>query len=422
MPTRARIDAAIDPLGLAAPVGVRPRENAAPVSERGRIRDLDIIRGGALIGVMWMNVYAITIWLVPARARDVWATAPLDHVAAFLSDWLVGGKAQTLFGILFGFGFAVFTERAVARDDDATRLYARRLFFLFALGMLHLTFLWWGDILHDYAPIGILLLVTRRWSDNALLAMAICLGVVAPPLLHATLVTHHQLTLLRVQFHTVMGNAVHAGHYLAAVHAVETRVLAVYGAGGGYSITSTIAGQFLFGAWLHRRDWLQRADAHRTLFSRLAISTLPVGLLLAVLSPLHDLLPRFGRSLDGVFPVIDTVAIPTLAIGWASVLVVAGRLARLRPALGALAAFGRMALTNYVAQSVFFLAVPDGFGIDLAWRAGLTVNLVVALAFVALQVAGSAWWLRHFRFGPLEWLWRCATYGRWQSFRRVSPA
>ena len=393
--------------------------HASPLADRGRIRHLDVIRGGALIGVMWMNVFAITIWLVPSSARDVWATAPVDHAAAFVSEWLVGGKAQTLFGILFGFGFAVFTERAAARNDDATRLYARRLLFLFAVGLLHYGLVWWGDILHDYAVVGLLLLLTRVWSDRAMLAAAICLGVLAPPLLDAALASEHGRALLRARFHASMGGAIHAGDYAGAVRAIGTRTMALYGASGGFSFAATLAGQFLFGAWLHRRGWLQHADAHRRLFSRLAASTLPAGLVLAVLPPLHGAWPGFAKPIAGLFAFIDALAVPLLAIGWASALVVAGRSARLAPALGSLAAFGRMALTNYVMQSAFFIAVPDGFGFDLAWRAGFAANLAAGLGFVAVQIAASAWWLRHFRFGPLEWLWRSATYGRRQPFRRA---
>ena len=392
--------------------------HASPLVDQGRIRDLDVIRGAALIGVMWMNVFAITIWLVPSSTRDLWATAPLDRIVAFVSEWLVGGKAQTLFGVLFGFGFAVFTERATARADNAARLYARRLLFLFALGLLHFGLVWWGDILHDYAIVGVLLLLTRRWSDNALLAAAICLGIVASPLLDATLVPEHGLALLRAHFHAAMGGAIHAGDYAGAVRAIGTRSMAVYGASSGFGFAAKLAGQFLFGAWLYRRGWLQHADAHRRLFSRLTIA-LPAGLVLAALPPLADALPQVGKPLVALVPFVDAMAAPLLAIGWASALVVAARSPRLAPALALLAAFGRMALTNYVAQSVFFLAVPDGFGFDLAWRAGLAVNLAVALGFVALQIAVSGYWLRLFRFGPLEWLWRSATYGCWQPFRRA---
>nr|WP_321984850.1 hypothetical protein [uncultured Lichenicoccus sp.] len=165
--------------------------SASPNLDQARIRDLDVIRRGALIGVMWMNIYAITMWLVPASEREHWSSAPLDHLVAFGSDWLIAGKAQTLFGILFGFGFAVFSARAAARDHDAVRLYARRLLFLLALGLLHYGLVWRGDILHDYAVAGLLLLLTRGFSDRSLLVLAVGCGVVAPPLVDLAFVSHH---------------------------------------------------------------------------------------------------------------------------------------------------------------------------------------------------------------------------------------
>ena len=393
---------------------------AAPVIERGRIRDLDVIRGGALIGVMWMNIYAITMWLVPAKQRDLWLSAPLDRLVAFGSEWLVGGKAQTLFGILFGFGFAVFIERATARGADPTRLYARRLVFLLALGLLHYGFVWWGDILHDYALVGLLLLLTRGLSDRTLLVLAIGCGIVAPPAFDASLVSHHALGLIRTRFHTTMGGAIHAGDYPAALRAIGTRTLALYGSGNGFGFASTLAGQFLFGAWVFRCGWLQQADTHRKLFRRLVAVTLPAGLVLSVLPLLLDTLPLSRTLAAGLGPCVETVATPVLAIGWASALVVAGRIALAAPLLGLLAGFGRMALTNYIAQSLYFIIVSDGFGLDLAWRVGLAANLAIGAGFVTLQIAGSVWWLRRYRFGPLEWLWRSATYGRWQPFRQAA--
>ena len=78
-----------------------------------------------------------------------------------------------------------------------------------------------------------------------------------------------------------------------------------------------------------------------------------------------------------------------------------------------------MALTNYVAQSVFFFVVIDGFGLRLIGRTGMTLDAAIAVLVFALQMLFSRWWLQHFRFGPLEWLWRSATYGGWQTFAVV---
>jgi uncharacterized protein len=81
-----------------------------------------------------------------------------------------------------------------------------------------------------------------------------------------------------------------------------------------------------------------------------------------------------------------------------------------------------MALTNYLAHSLVYLFVLNGFGLGLLAYAGSTVLTLLAVFVFALQIVFSRWWLARFRFGPLEWLWRSATYGRWQPFRSTPAA
>ena len=404
-----------------------PRAAAVPLAERARIAELDVIRGAALFGVLWMNLVEITDWLVPAPLRDALASAPVDRVVTVLSAWLLNGKAQMLFGILFGFGFAVFIDRAAARGAGATRLYARRLTFLLILGALHWVFLWWGDILHDYALVGFALLPVQRWPERRLALLGVALILLSP--LGRTLghwLTQdggaHTLGAVRGAFHRAMWQATSAGDYRGMVRAIPLRAAALYGDGNVVAFFSQLFGEFLLGAFLYRTGWLQRAALHRRLFRGAALACVPAGLALAGLDPARSLpalrLAPLPTALSGV---LDQAGALTLAMGYAALAVLAV-LAVSRPALRPLctgvAALGRMALTNYVGQSVFFFLVIDGFGLGLIGRIGVALDGVASILLFALQVLLSTWWLRRFRFGPLEWLWRSATYGRWQELRR----
>jgi uncharacterized protein len=402
---------------------------AAPVERADRIRDIDVIRGFALFGVAWMNLFETTRALMPAATAATLPLGTLDRAVAFLGDWLIVGKAQCLFGVLFGVGFALFTERVLRRGADAGRVYARRLLFLFIIGLLHLFFLWFGDILHDYALVGFLLLLIRRLPTNALLtagAVLLLFSNGAVSVLAAQIAVpdasgeHHAVI---ASLHAALWHALSQGDYVEMVRAGVQRARLTYGGIHILALWGQIAGQFLIGAWIYRKGWLQEPARHAALMRRAAMVLVPAGLLLSLLRPLAGAAgPLLPAAIGALVAGAEVVATPLLAFGYAAAFIVACRWWPRSVALSGLAAFGRMALTNYVGQSVFYFLVFDGFGIGLIGRSGAAMDLLLAVAIVFVQIAISVFWLRGFRFGPLEWVWRSATYGEWQRLRATAGA
>ena len=392
-----------------------------PTDRADRIHDIDVIRGFALFGVAWMNLFETTRALMPAATAASLPLAPLDHLVAFLGDWLIAGKAQCLFGVLFGVGFALFTERVLRRGADAGRVYARRLTFLLVIGLLHLFFLWFGDILHDYALVGFLLPLTRRLSKRTVLVAGGVLLVfsdAAASLLAAHVagaasrLHRHAMT---AALHDALWHALSQGDYAQMVRVGVLRAGMTYGSVRIFASWGQIAGQFLLGAWIFRKGWLQQPTRHAALVSRLAATLLPAGLLLSLLRPVAGAgTSSWPAAIGSLAKVAEDVATPSLAFGYAAVLIVMCRRWARSVALRGLAAFGRMALTNYVGQSVLSFLVFDGFGIGLIRRSGAALDLLLAVVMVLLQIALSLVWLRAFRFGPLEWIWRSVTYREWQ--------
>ena len=397
----------------------------APVVERGRIIAIDVIRGAALFGVLWMNLYAVTIRLVPHAMRDALATAPADRAVSLLSEWLLSDKAQTMFGVLFGFGFAVFIDRAAARGAAASTLFARRLLFLLVLGMLQYVCLWWGDILHDYAVLGFALLLVRRWPTSLLAWVGFCLILLAPfgSWLAAAILGdpgRHVLDAARTHFQETMWPATRAGAYGDMVRAIRWRNAVLYGDGHAVYVAATLIGQFLLGAALFRTGWLQDVETHRDLFRRVGVVCIPAGLVLAGLDPAQTLIGHRPLPLpQWVLGLLGTASEVVLAAGYVALLVLATMHSSIRLFCASLAAMGRMALSNYVMQSVFIFVGIDGFGLGLIGRTGIALDGVITLIVFAFQMLLSRWWLGRYRFGPLEWLWRSATYGQWQAFKKV---
>jgi uncharacterized protein len=181
-----------------------------------------------------------------------------------------------------------------------------------------------------------------------------------------------------------------------------------------------VLGRFLLGAWVGRQQWLQHAAVLLPGYRRVLRWALPSGLLLEGISRL-----LFMQARDGQLPswehwffvgrILHLLAVPVLAAGYLCAIVIAVHSRRGSQVLAPFAYSGRMALTNYVAQSFFLGLVLTGIGpgLDLAGRIGVTAILLLVIVAYTAQILFSRWWLARFCHGPLEWVWRGLTYGRW---------
>jgi uncharacterized protein len=398
-------------------------EPGGPVAGRARIGALDMIRGFALFGVLWMNLFEHAGFVIPAD--QVMPVAPdwLEQAVRFLSNWLMLGKAQALFSILFGFGFALFLARADAAGGDGQRRYLRRLTFLLVLGALHATLLWAGDILHAYALVGFLRLLTRRWPNWLLLTVGLVCSQLVPPIVRMSfdLLYPAQTAVwnaLGDQAAVRMAPVFLHGDYPAYVGELVRSWREYYGTPGAIGYAAQIFGRFLLGQWLFRQGWL-RDEARERTTRRLALPLLAAGLALSATGPMLGVLalrPTGGWLL--LVALASRLGLLLLALGYAAGIVALCRWPAWRRVLGGLGAAGQMALTNYLVQSVFFFGVLYGFGLGLLPRVSPVFCLAAALGVFAVQIGYSRWWLARYRFGPAEWLWRGVTYGARQPLRR----
>jgi uncharacterized protein len=397
---------------------------AAPVARKDRISEIDVIRGFALFGVLWVNLLQHTDLAIPQEQLAALPTAPVDHYLNMVSRWLAQSKAQALFSLLFGFGFAIMMDRLDARGADGTRIYLRRLTILLAFGLAHLLLLWTGDILHMYALMGFLLLLTRHWPGWLLIGAGATLAVVGVPAiigLEAYGYPGGQAPWIAEQ---VAGQArrwvtLQGSDYGAfVVENWRTIWSEVYSQPLGPLILGFVLGRFMIGAWIYRQGWLQDPDGNAAFFRKWTAILLPAGLLLGGVR----LIQRFfeievtGAAEILLFTVL-WIGVHLQALGYAAGLVLLCRNEKWRRRLSGLGAVGQMALTNYVMQSFFYVFILYGFGLGLLPWNGATFSLAFALSVFAFQIAFSRWWLKRYRFGPLEWAWRSLTYGERQKMR-----
>lgn len=396
----------------------------APVSAERRLVVVDALRGLALCGILLVN---IQVFSGPARLYQTvgeggWTGA--DAVAFFLVTALVEGKFISSFAFLFGLGIALQTTRAERRGGASGGFLARRLAVLAGFGALHAVLLWSGDVLLLYALLGVALVLLRHRSPRALLAWAAGLYGAAVALLALAL----GLTLLGdalgaaeldagAGLRELADGAVRAyrsGDY-GAMTAQRLRELALTYAGLPFVGPWTLATMVL-GMAAGRARLAERLDS--PLVRRVARAGLAVGLPLSVLAAAGIAADPSGTDLAGFGgEALLLTAAPVLALGYlASGARLLSRSAE-APATRRLAAMGRMALTNYLLQTVLCTAVFSG----LRWygRVSLVTALGVAAAVLAAELAWSPWYLARHAQGPMEWLWRRLSYGSGRRPSRV---
>ena len=388
-----------------------------PVAPRERLLTLDVLRGFALLGVLIGNMV-----LYSGR----WATGPggpppstLDVIASWFISIFVDSKAQTTLTLLFGFGFAAQLLRAEQRGEPVLGVYLRRLSALLVLGALHVTVLWWGDVTWTYAVAGFGLLAFLRCSNRALLIWGLVLSFVpyVVMLLPDAMIAAVSVFIEPRQFgaHTAeMAAAIRSAPYteLPREHLVYaaiwlTRIYTWY--------FFWILGRFLLGYLAGRLRWFDRDGAdHLAAFRRLAgwggaIAAAVTAVSVAErLGALH--LEAHGWWGAIASSVLEQIGLLALALAYVAVVVLLIQRPRWRRLLGVLAPVGRMPLTTYFSQSLVCTFVFYGWGLGQAGKIGVAGTLGLALAIFSVQVAIAHLWLRWFRFGPLEWLWRTAVY------------
>lgn len=404
--------------------------SGGPWPPPGRVPLIDTLRALALFGVIVMNI--VSMVMIFKASEVVSSAGPPDMLAGVADLVFLQGKARSCFALLFGVGFGVMLLRADAAGHGFTGFYLRRMSLLLLFGIFNQVFLFWGDILVTYAPLGMLLLPCRRLSDRALFIAALVL-VVGVPVLHGLLEMAIGGPLPSLTAGAVDGSeparlASAAATYLEAPYGpviweqnVREKLL-LWRDGTAYWVVYSlgVAGLFLLGLLVARRGLLFDVARNRALLRRVAWTCVPVGLALSILHATESFGWAPPQPLAG-FVTLSYAGLPLLAVGYVAIAALllarcSGRVERL------LAPVGRMALTNYLASGAIGALVYHGYGLGLLGKLGMAqMNLLGLAIFVVLALASHAW-LSVFQQGPAEWLWRCGSHGRWQPLRRAAGA
>ena len=389
------------------------RPEAHPVL--ARIDAIDVLRGLALFGVLVINlVYEFRVSIFEQFLPATEPVGGIDRAANAVLAALFEFKAFVLFSFLVGVGLAIQHDR-LARRDDRLVLLVRRLTALLAFGLLHLVFIWNGDILTEYAVAGLVvlpLLRAPRWA----VAIAACAALLLYLMLPWLSLPIDLPGPAWLQAHVAAAHATYGHGSWPAIQAFRMAEIPALAALHLQVFARTVA-LILIGVLVWRSGALERPAAYTRLFASTAAAALAVAMALSIAS--GSLSTRSGLALPAHYRIIaGTLAPIALAAAYAALvfMIVPGR--RAASLVGWAAPVGRMAFSNYIAQSLLLGLVFYGYGLGLMGRIGVAAGVAIAVAIFVAQAFTSRWWLRNHPFGPLEWLWRTLMYGARQPWRR----
>ena len=376
--------------------GLRGTGTLGPVKSGARNTYLDLIRGVAVLGILMMN--AVSSGLGPGPYFNLSAggsTSWLDWAVGFFGEVFVDQKFMGLFSLLFGAGIALFCDRVSGRTKLPRLLSLWRNGLLFGIGFLHML-MWEGDILMGYALVSPVILLLYKRHPRTLLILGGAVLLISPA---AAILLQSELP----------GDGSGLGGFWKA--GVELTPIAQ-----GFifvDFLSRAVGMMLIGVAMYRTGVLT-GDRPSAFYRRMAIIGLASGLPLAAAGLVWVAARDFAPDLAFIGTIPNTLGTAPAVLGYVGLIVLWNRRPQSR-IHRRLRSVGRMALTNYLTQTVLGIVVLRILGTDV----GLTRTML--LGFIAAVWATQLWWsepwMGRFRYGPAEWLWRVATYRRLQRLR-----
>lgn len=413
---------------------MRDRVQLKPVSKKERIDVLDALRGFAIFGIFMINarVFSGYAYMENEEKNDLllaqWNTAFDQMHSIFFS-----GKFYTLFALLFGIGFAIQFIRASSAGSSFNLHFSRRLFFLLLIGLIHLWGIWFSDILVLYALCGYVLILFKRLSDRGLL-IAVFLILCIPGLYswylqsvdggYANAVYEHvNESWAEAGLPHASGDngAFQMRDVVEVIQSESWRTVIKFNYIGpllrGYIYILDarffyVLGFFILGFWTGRRILQHKLHENRSLLANIAV----VGLLLGL--PLNYLIMTGNPTgLDNqtyliIRNMLEPFGYAALTSAYIAIFMLI-YLTDFRKFLTPIfSPVGKTALTNYILQSFIGIFLFYGIGLGLGVYPGSAYLTAIVFLVFGFQIIISVLWLKMFRYGPLEWLWRSLTYGR----------
>ena len=388
-------------------------ETTTPGTQK-RLDVLDILRGFALFGILMVN---ITFFANPIYELGI---TPATHTLAdrFVT-WLIAfgfeSKFYVLFSFLFGYGLAIQLVSAATRGEALGPRYGRRLIGLLFFGILHGVFFFVGDILVSYVLLGIVLWLVRDWEPRRLMWMACTLIGAAVLGRMVFLMAEFSLASPEAMNQTMQMAEQARQNYLGSFAQATGQRIQDLGLFYVFALLAqwpTALAMFALGLAAGKIGFFKDLAQHLPTMRRWLPWTLALGIIgngayASLINSQEYLLPATALV------ALEAVAAPALTFSYIFAIVWIVQHPRFGSWLNPLRAAGRMSLTNYLSQAIICSFLFNGWGLGWYGSVGPFVCFLIVVTIFAVQVWLSNWWMRHFRYGPAEWLLRSWTYLQW---------
>jgi uncharacterized protein len=403
-----------------------------PYQSAKRIVTVDALRGFALLGILFAH---FIFWHSGAGLpNEVYGNFSDigSQIASAFNGIFIFGKFFTFFSFLFGLSFFLQMQSRQHKEQNFVLRYVWRLAILGFIGLIHHA-LWRGDILSIYVPLGFILLFARRLSNKWLLIIALLLSFNIPARIieliqfftnsaqQANLNAPPEGIEEAKRYYNVIKNGSFTALIIDNSKALISKFAFQFSSGRIY-IT---LGFFMLGAFAGRMKWFETLDASKPVIKRICkisgFTTLGVILIPIALFMINNAMKlgwENNRIMGMLFNFFLDSANALMTIFYISGFTMLMYRNLWQKILHPLAPVGKMALTVYLSQTFFGLLLFYHIGFGLFEKTSPGLNMLLAIPVFVIQVMVCKLWLRHFNYGPVEWLWRSLTFGKWYPLKK----
>jgi uncharacterized protein len=406
----------------------------SPLQQNDRADILDILRGIALLGICIANYPMFSLYIFqPPDVLQAMPTAKADMGVGFFHFAFVDGKFYSLFSLLFGIGFSVILHRSLQAGRNGLAIFYRRVIILICIGLAHLLLLWEGDILMLYGLIGLILPLFRNVSDRNLLICFVCL--ILFPLVMDTLkvVSDNKINLSKGLERMAMASDSVKGispqnfntwvidhpRYSDLLQYNQSGILWRYQMLLNNNRIFKVLGMFLLGLWVGRKMIYLKLEENKALLKKVRNFGFLLGLPVTVLYAWSEFSgPRIPDPRGLINTAAYALSVVPLSLAYTATIGLAYLRNPSNRFLNAFKAPGRMAMTNYIFQTICGILIFYGIGLGWGATTGAIYVVLIAIGVYLVEMILSHIWLSQFRYGPLEWIWRMLTYGKYLPIKK----
>ena len=415
-------------------------QTLSPVKADEREIFMDVLRGFAILGIFIANLNGLSWYNDDAKVTGPFLLPDWDHKMSFLHHMFIEGKFYSIFSLLFGWGIALQIKKGTDNGFNPMPTVKRRLLFMLLLGFIHLL-IWNGDIVFFYALLAFIILPLRKFSNKTLLITGAIL-MLLPILLYWLKMTWPVLNtpaelsiktgiklegaLLNIKSEEEFMNMMHNGNWWDQLKGNIGGIFFRYQYLIFVSRVPKVLGMFLIGYVLGRSGFYKNIGQHK----KAVYWIIGIGLLLGL--PANYLLANYMSSSMGEYWQLKTkglyqtiayaLGVVPLSLAYVGLLMLSFKSTAGKKILSVLAPVGKMAFSNYIMHSLIGNFVFLGAGLNYMGQVGPVYYTLFGIAVFIVQIILSTAWLKYFNYGPVEWLWRSATYKKWQVFRKTNSA